>query len=107
LALGDLARISARFEEHQPLWVLVGPDGTLLAARHQQAGLVVLSWTTREELEEGVETLYGKAPLLFVTHHPEQRPFAALLATSRRLGMRLRIDDFVVEASRAVTADPE
>lgn len=97
MSLGDTTRISARFEEQQPLWALVGPDGTLLAARHLQAGLVVLSWTTREELEEGVEALFGKAPLLFVTHHPEQRTFKALLETSQRLGMRLRIDDFVVE----------
>lgn len=100
LSFGTSSQIATRFQKDQPLWVLVGPDGTLLAARHLQAGLVVLSWTTREELEAGVEVLFGKAPLLFTTHGPEQRTFGSLMDTSRRLGMRLRIDDFVVEDSQ-------
>lgn len=94
--------ISTQFQETQPLWVLVGPDGSLLAARHATAGLVVLSWTTREELEAGVEALYGKSPLLFTTHSPEQRSFGSLVATVGRLGMRLRIDEFVVEGADPV-----
>ncbi|MGV3722409.1 MAG: hypothetical protein ACO1SX_15990 [Actinomycetota bacterium] len=89
--------IATRFQETQPLWVLVGPDGSFLAARHATAGLVVLSWTTREELEAGVEVLYGKSPLLFTTHNPEQRTFGSLVETAARLRMRLRIDEYVVE----------
>ncbi|MFN3649127.1 MAG: hypothetical protein ACK47B_06050 [Armatimonadota bacterium] len=90
-------QVYTRFEERQPLWVLVGPDGTLLAARHATAGLVLLSWTTRDELEAGIEALFGRAPRLFENHAPEQRPFLSLLETAARLGMRLRIDDYVVE----------
>ena len=86
-----------RFHEQQPLWVLTGPETTLLCARHAQAGLVVLSWTTREELEVGVHALFGHAPHLFETHTPEQRTFQSLLQTAAHLRMRLRIDDFVVE----------
>ncbi len=89
--------VCTRFREHQPLWVLVGPEETLLCARHATAGLVVLSWTTREELEAGVHELFGHAPHLFETHTPEQRPFSALLETAARLRMRLRIDEYVVE----------
>src|SRR5688572_6920319 len=91
------APVYTRLGEHQPLWVLTGPDGTLLCARHAVAGLVVLSWTTREELEAGVEELFGRAPVLFETHSPEQRTFGSLINTAQRLRMRLRIDDFVVE----------
>jgi hypothetical protein len=90
--------VHTRLEAHQPLWVLVGGDGTLLCARHEQAGLVVLSWTTREELEEGVHELFGRAPVLFETHSPQQRTFSALVETARKLGMRLRIDDYVIES---------
>ena len=53
--------------------------------------------TTREELEAGVEVLYGKSPLLFTTHIPEQRTFGSLVETAQRLRMRLRIDEYVVE----------
>ena len=90
-------QVHARFSEEQPLWVLVGEDGTLLCARHALAGLVVLSWTTRAELEAGIETLFGRAPDLFRTHVPEQRTFRSLLETAARLAMRLRIDEFVVD----------
>jgi hypothetical protein len=95
--LGDMATVCTRLEGAQPLWVLVGPDGTLLAARHASAGLVVLSWTTREELECGVRELFDQAPVLFETHAPQQRTFASLMRTTDRMGMRLRIDDYVVE----------
>lgn len=95
--LGDMTRVYTRMEGNQPLWVLVGRDGTLLCARHASAGLVVLSWTTREELECGVHELFDQAPVLFETHDPQQRPFTALMRTAGHLGMRLRIDDYVVE----------
>jgi len=94
---GASTQVYTRFTEQQPLWVLVGGDGTLLAARHATAGLVILSWTTRAELDRGVESLFGRAPHLFETHRPEQRPFGALLQTAAMLRMRLRIDDYVVE----------
>lgn len=94
-----------RFQEDQPLWVLAGADGTLLCARHATAGLVVLSWTTREELEAGVAALFGHAPHLFETHTPEQRTFRSLLDSAARLNMRLRIDDYVVEGTRAPGSD--
>jgi hypothetical protein len=93
------ARVLTRFQENQPLWVLVGPDGTLLCGRHAQAGPVLLSWTTREEMEEGVHALFDRAPMLFETHQPEQRAFRDLMLTAARLRMRLRIDEFVVEAA--------
>jgi hypothetical protein len=91
------SQVCTRFQAAQPLWVMAGPEGTLLCARHALAGLVLLSWTTREELEAGVEELFGRAPLLFTTHSPEQRPFRSLLETASRLQVRLRIDDYVVE----------
>lgn len=95
--LGDFSRVYTRLEGNQPLWVLVGMDGTLLCARHASAGLVLLSWTTREELECGVHELFDRAPVLFETHDPQQRTFASLMRSAGHLGMRLRIDDFVVE----------
>lgn len=95
--LGDMTTVCTRLEGNQPLWVLVGPDGTLLCARHASAGPVVLSWTTREELQCGVHELFAQAPTLFEKHDPQQRPFAGLVGTATRLGMRLRIDDYVVE----------
>ena len=88
--------VQTRMGELQPLWVLVGPDNTLLCARHGQVGLMVLSWTTRDELEIGVQELFGRAPALFETHSPEQRSFGSLLETAARLRMGLRIDDYVV-----------
>lgn len=90
-------RVYTRFGEQQPLWVLAGPDATLLCARHASAGMVILAWTTREELEMGVSELFGHAPMLFERHTAEQRPFVSLLQTANRLCMRLRVDDFVVE----------
>jgi hypothetical protein len=97
-------RVHTRLRDHQPLWVLAGGDGTLLCARHAQAGLVLLSWTTREELERGVAELFGRAPRLFETHSPEQRTFGGLIETAARLGMALRIDDFVVEGLEVAPA---
>jgi hypothetical protein len=97
------ARIRTRFQDRQPLWVMAG-NGTLLCARHASAGLVVLSWTTREEMEIGVGELFGRAPHLFVTHEPQQRSFAALVRTARRLNMRLRIDDYVVDGVEVARA---
>jgi len=97
MASEALGQVYTRLEAAQPLWVLAGADGTVLCARHDHAGLVVLSWTTREELENGVHELFGRAPVLFETHRPEQRTFTALLDTAARLSMRLRIDDYVVE----------
>jgi hypothetical protein len=88
--------VYTRLTSRQPLWVMAGPERTLLCARHVQAGLVVLSWTTREELEAGVHELFGKAPHLFEAHRPEQRPFGELLETAARLRMGLRIDEYVV-----------
>lgn len=89
--------VCARFSDSQRLWVLAGPDGTLLCARHDTAGLVLLSWTTREEMERGVEELLGRAPALFESHEAEQRSFGSLVETARRLEVRLRIDEYVVE----------
>lgn len=94
---GEPTQVRARFREDQPLWVMAGRDGTLLCARHATAGLVVLSWTTSEELEAGIGALFGHAPHLFASHQPAQRPFGALIVTAARLQMRLRIDDYVVE----------
>lgn len=89
--------VCTRMAATHPLWVLAGHDGTLLCARHSAAGAVLLSWTTREELECGVRELFDRAPVLFETHDPQQRPFTHLLQTARRMGVRLRIDDYVVE----------
>ncbi len=95
-------RIATRFTERQPLWVMAGQDGTVLCARHATAGLVLLSWTTREELETGVDALFGHAPVLFETHAPQQRSFGALLETATSLRMGLRIDEFVVRGLEVV-----
>ena len=97
MAEAQPTHVYTRFQQDQPLWVLAGPDGTLLCARHATAGLVLLSWTTREELENGVGELFGHAPLLFESHDPVQRSFRSLILTAARLRMRLRVDDFVVE----------
>jgi hypothetical protein len=95
-------QVAARFNERQPLWIMAGGDGTLLCARHATAGLVVLSWTTREELETGVGELFGRAPVLFETHAPQQRTFGSLLETAACLRMGLRIDDYVVQGLEEV-----
>jgi hypothetical protein len=100
----DSTRVHARFREHQPLWVLAGPEGTLLCARHNLAGLVLLSWTTRDEMTAGVDALFGRAPQLFETHMPEQRTFGSLLETAARLRMGLRIDEYVVSGLEQATA---
>ena len=96
-------RVAARFQEGQPLWVMAGENGTLLCARHALAGLVLLSWTTREELECGIDRLYGRAPHLFSSHTPQQRNFRSLVQTAAELKMRLRIDDYVVEGLEVAT----
>lgn len=90
-------RVEALFPAQQPLWVLAAPDGTVLCARHALAGLVVLSWTTRQELAAGVAEIVDRAPQLFSNHQPEQRTFVALLETAGRLNARLRVDGYVVE----------
>lgn len=94
--------MDSRFREDQPLWVLVSEDSTLLCARHAGEGLLVLSWTTREELKAGVHELFPRAPELFRTHTPQQRSLGALLSTAALLRMRLRIDNWVVEAVETV-----
>ncbi|MBI3910833.1 MAG: hypothetical protein HY320_07855 [Armatimonadetes bacterium] len=90
--------IRTRLGSGQPLWVLASPAGTLLCARLEGVGLTVLSWTTREEMERGVERLAARAPSLFASHQPQQRPLADLLKTARDLGAVLRIDDYAVLA---------
>ena len=95
-------QVAARFNDRQPLWIMAGQDGTLLCARHGTAGLVLLSWTTREELEAGIDALFGQAPVLFETHAPQQRSFGALLETAASLRMGLRIDEYVVQGLEEV-----
>lgn len=91
------ARLHARLHANDPLWLLVAEDGTYLAAWHGQAGRVLLSWTTEAEMEASIVRLFEHAPALFAHHQPEQRPFREVLALARRLGCRLRIDEFVIE----------
>jgi len=96
--MSEATHVHARFSAEQRLWVLAGSEGTLLCARHGVAGLLLLSWTTREEMTAGIEELFGRAPHLFETHTPQQRTFGSLLETAARLRMGLRIDEYVVES---------
>jgi hypothetical protein len=48
-------------------------------------------------MEASIVRLFEHAPALFAHHQPEQRPFREVLALARRLGCRLRIDEFVIE----------
>src|SRR5437879_7618088 len=85
------------------LWLLEGMDGTFLCARHAQAGLVLLSWTTREEMEVSVSRLVERAPGLFEQHRPVQRSFRDAVGIARRCGCRLRIDEYVLEEYHPLT----
>jgi DNA-binding IclR family transcriptional regulator len=91
------ARFHARLRADDPLWLLVAEDGTYLAAWHGEAGRVLLSWTTEAEMEASIIRLFEHAPELFARHQPEQRPFHEVLALARRLGCRLRIDEYVLD----------
>jgi hypothetical protein len=95
--------IFTRIRARDQLWLLQGMDGTYLCARHAQAGLVLLSWTTREEMEVSLERLVDRAPCLFEQHRPVQRTFRDALGIARRCGCRLRIDEYVLEAFRRLT----
>ncbi len=95
--------VRTRLSAQQRLWVLAAADGTLVCARHAQAGLVVLSWTTQEEMESALGRLFPAAPTVLSRHRPEQRTFASLLETAGDLGMRLRIDEYVVDALAPAT----
>jgi hypothetical protein len=92
--------IFTRIRARDRLWLLEGADGTYLCARHAQAGLVLLSWTTREEMEVSVSRLVERAPGLFEQHLPIHRSFREALAIARRCGCRLRIDEYVLEGYR-------
>jgi hypothetical protein len=95
-----------RLSPEQQLWLLWGEDGTWLTAGHAQAGHVLLSWTTRDEMNASVRLLEEHAPHLFHNHHPVQRSVREAITTAYRLGCRLRIDEFVLEAFR-VPAPPD
>ena len=84
----------------QLLWLLWGQDGSWLTAGHAQAGHVLLSWTTRDEMSASVRHLEERAPHLFHNHHPVQRSVREAITTAHRLGCRLRIDEFVLEGFR-------
>jgi hypothetical protein len=92
--------IFTRMRARDQLWLLQGMDGTYLCARHAQAGLVLLSWTTREEMEVSVGRLMDRAPGLFEQHQPVQRSFREAVGIARRCGCRLRIDEYVLEGFR-------
>jgi hypothetical protein len=92
--------IFTRMRARDLLWLLEGTDGTYLCARHAQAGLVLLSWTTREEMEVSVSRLVERAPRLFEQHRPVQRSFRDAVGIARRCGCRLRIDEYVLEGFR-------
>jgi hypothetical protein len=95
--------IFTRMRAQDQLWLLEGLDGTYLCARHAQAGLVLLSWTTREEMEVSVSRLEERAPYLFALHRPVQRSFRDAMGIARRCGCRLRIDEYVLEGYRRLT----
>ena len=92
--------IFTRMRGRDQLWLLQGMDGTYLCARHAQAGLVLLSWTTREEMEVSLGRLVDRAPRLFEQHEPVLRSFRDAIGIARRCGCRLRIDEFVLEGFR-------
>jgi hypothetical protein len=89
--------VRVKLSPDQPLWLLRAEEGTYLAAGHAQAGKVLLSWTTRDEMDASVRRLGESAPDLFRAHHPVQRSFEEAMETAYRLGCRLRIDEYVVE----------
>jgi hypothetical protein len=92
--------VQLRLNPEQQLWLLSGDDGSYLAAGHAQAGRVLLSWTTRDEMTASVRRLGHRAPELFQRHQPIQRSFREAMETAHRLGCRLRIDEYVVEGFR-------
>jgi hypothetical protein len=96
--------VQLRLNPDQQLWLLWGGDGTYLAAGHAQAGRVLLSWTTRDEMDASVRRLGERAPDLFRQHHPVQRSVREAMETAGRLGCRLRIDEYVVEGFRVPTS---
>jgi hypothetical protein len=96
--------VQLRLNPDQQLWLLWGSDGTYLAAGHAQAGRVLLSWTTRDEMDASVRRLGQRAPDLFLRHQPVQRSVREAMDTAHRLGCRLRIDEYVVEGFRVPTA---
>jgi hypothetical protein len=89
--------VQMRLHPEQRLWLLWGEDGTYLAAGHSEAGRVLLSWTTRDEMDASVRWLEQRAPELFQAHHPVQRSVREAMETAHRLGCRLRIDQYVLE----------
>jgi hypothetical protein len=97
--------IFTRMRARDRLWLLAGMDGTYLCARHAQAGLVLLSWTTREEMELSLARLTDHAPRLFEQHQPVQRSFREAVGIARRCGCRLRIDEYVLEGFRRLASE--
>lgn len=89
--------VQMRLNPEQQLWLLWGEDGSYLAAGHAEAGRVLLSWTTRGEMDASVRRLEERAPALFRVHHPVQRTVREAMETADRLGCRLRIDEYVLE----------
>jgi hypothetical protein len=93
-----------RLSPDQPHWLLWGEDGSWLTAGHAQAGHVLLSWTTRDEMDASVRHLEEHAPHLFQNHRPVRRTVREAITTAYRLGCRLRIDEFVLEGFRVPDA---
>ena len=89
--------VCLRMNDKQPLWLLWDEDGTYLVAGLEETGLVLLSWTTRDELDAGVQRLGSHSPELFRRHHPVQRHVRDVFETAHRLGCGLWIDGYVVE----------
>jgi hypothetical protein len=89
--------VRMRLNPEQQLWLLRGEDDSYLAAGHSQAGRVLLSWTTRDEMDSSVRRLEECAPELFRAHRPVRRSIREAIETAHRLGCRLRIDEYVVE----------
>jgi hypothetical protein len=98
--------VQMRLDPEQRLWLLWGEDGSYLAAGHSEAGRVLLSWTTRDEMDTSVRRLEERAPDLFRAHQPVQRSVREAMETAYRLGCRLRIDEYVLEGF-LVPAAPE
>jgi hypothetical protein len=96
--------VQMRLDPEQQLWLLWGDDGSYLAAGHSEAGRILLSWTTRDEMEVSVRRLEERAPDLFRAHQPVQRSVREAMETAHRLGCRLRIDQYVLEGFLVATA---
>jgi hypothetical protein len=89
-----------RMNGEQPLWLLWNEDGTYLVAGMEDTGPVLLSWTTQEELDAGVQRLGALSPELFRRHRPIQRRSQDVFETAHRLDCRLWIDGYLVEGFR-------